>query len=321
MKRLLLITERFYEYDRYMQAAIEKLGYEVTLFPIRVPVSYRMKVMHRGHVKEYVEEQQRKEQRFFEKDIQYDIVLVICGHSLDVQSFLDFRKRQTDAQFILYLWDDIKRVKTYEALRQTYDRIITFDRMDAANYQLEFRPLFYVDDYIYQNEKKEYDLCFIGSIHSNRKEMIKEVIRDSYGNSCHAFIHLYTGYYTAIRNRFRKKDSSEYISPKYLSPKKLSFERAAQAVKKSKVVLDIQHPTQLGLTMRTIECLPACTKIATTNQEVKAYDFYREENILIIDREHPVIDSEWLKVPWREIDNSILEKYSIENWARDVLSE
>lgn len=320
MKKLLLITEGFYEYDVNMKKAIEALGYEVTLFPVRIPESYVAKILHRGKMKQYREAQQRKRQQFFKKNVKYDVVLVIVGHSLDVESFLELRKRQKEAEFILYLWDDVKRVKTYEALKHTFDRIITFDRKDAIQYNLEFRPLFYVDDYVYNGENKQYDLCFIGSIHSNRKAMIKEVIRSSFGDKCDAFIYLYTGWYTTMRNRFRKKSDPEYISPEYLSYRKLSFAKSAQAVRHSKVVLDIQHPTQFGLTMRTIESLAAHTKIATTNQEVKEYDFYNEDNILIIDREHPVIDSEWLKIPWRSVESELIERYSIAGWAKDVLN-
>ena len=87
---------------------------------------------------------------------------------------------------------------------------------------------------------------------------------------------------------------------------------------RSRIQLDIQHPNQTGLTMRTIETLGAKKKLITTNHLVKEYDFYRPENILIVDRDNPIIDVEFLKSQWKEIPNDVYEKYSLRSWLNAI---
>ena len=82
----------------------------------------------------------------------------------------------------------------------------------------------------------------------------------------------------------------------------------------------MQHPKQTGLTMRTIETLGAKKKLITTNPHVKEYDFYRPENILIVDRYNPVITKEFLDAPWKEIPENIYKKYSISSWLNSIFA-
>ena len=47
----------------------------------------------------------------------------------------------------------------------------------------------------------------------------------------------------------------------------------------SRCILDAPQAGQVGLTIRTIECLGAKRKLVTTNSDIKNYDFYNENNI------------------------------------------
>ena len=89
----------------------------------------------------------------------------------------------------------------------------------------------------------------------------------------------------------------------------------------SKVILDIQHPAQTGLTMRTIEMIGLKKKIITTNQDIVHYDFYRPENIQVIDRKNAIIDKTFFDKEYVEISRSIYEKYSIRNWVLEILGD
>ena len=62
----------------------------------------------------------------------------------------------------------------------------------------------------------------------------------------------------------------------------------------SRAVLDVTHPRQCGLTMRTLETLGASKKLVTTNTAVRGYDFYDPTNIAVIDRRSPIIDPDFL---------------------------
>jgi hypothetical protein len=90
-------------------------------------------------------------------------------------------------------------------------------------------------------------------------------------------------------------------------------------IMKSKATLDIAHPQQTGLTMRTIELLGAQKKIITTNGDIVNYDFYDPQNILVIDRENPDFDTDFFKTEFNPTSNQILVKYSINEWLKRML--
>ena len=90
-------------------------------------------------------------------------------------------------------------------------------------------------------------------------------------------------------------------------------------LKQSKAVVDIQHPKQTGLTMRTIEMLGANKKIITTNSDIKHYDFYHPNNICIVKRNNVVVPTEFMTTPFVLVDERIKERYSINYFVLDIL--
>ena len=100
---------------------------------------------------------------------------------------------------------------------------------------------------------------------------------------------------------------------------KKNSEEIADVIDKSKIVLDIQHPKQIGLTMRTIEMLGMNKKLITTNSTIKNYDFYNPNNICVIDRNDIKIDMNFLDTPYQAIKKDVYESYSLENWIKSVL--
>jgi len=89
----------------------------------------------------------------------------------------------------------------------------------------------------------------------------------------------------------------------------------------STVILDINHPKQSGLTMRTFEALGAGKKLITTNAEIKKYSFYNEDNICIIDRDKPELNVEFFKTPFIPIDQPLLNDMSIVGWIGELFGE
>ena len=100
----------------------------------------------------------------------------------------------------------------------------------------------------------------------------------------------------------------------------LTHRNISELVHESKVILDINHPKQVGLTMRTFEAFGAQKKLITTNADVANYDFYDKNNILVIDRLNPLINNEFLTGPFVAPDEKILLKYSIQGWITDLFS-
>jgi hypothetical protein len=86
----------------------------------------------------------------------------------------------------------------------------------------------------------------------------------------------------------------------------------------SKCVLDSAQAGQLGLTIRVLEALGAQKKLITTNEDVVNYDFYDEENIYVYDGKSFNFDSPFFKKPYKKIDESIYEKYSLRSWLKEM---
>ena len=89
----------------------------------------------------------------------------------------------------------------------------------------------------------------------------------------------------------------------------------------SEIIIDIEHPDQSGLTIRTLEVLAAGKKLVTTNRDVINYDFYQYGNVYVIDRLNPKVPQDFIKKPFNPYPSSILNSYSIDNWLVDVLED
>jgi hypothetical protein len=99
----------------------------------------------------------------------------------------------------------------------------------------------------------------------------------------------------------------------------LPFEKLYKIYADSRCVIDIENKGQHGLTMRTIELLGLKRKLITTNKDIVNYDFYNENNILIIDRKNPVIDESFFEKPYVMLSDEMYEKYSLKSWIMEVL--
>ncbi len=85
-------------------------------------------------------------------------------------------------------------------------------------------------------------------------------------------------------------------------------------------VIDVEHPNQQGLTMRTIEMLGLQKKLITTNKSIVDYDFYHPNNICVVDRQNPVVDAGFLQSDYFYIDKTIRNKYSLKSWLLNLLA-
>ena len=164
-----------------------------------------------------------------------------------------------------------------------------------------------------------YDLFFVGTVHSDRYQILKEVKEQFEKNHLRVFYFMYLPsklmYYQKkiFTNEFNGSNINEF------SFAGMPSDQLTAKLKQSKAVVDIQHPKQTGLTMRTIEMLGANKKMITTNADIKNYDFYHPNNICIVDRENVVVPTEFMASSFIEVDKKIKERYSIKYFVLDVL--
>ena len=92
--------------------------------------------------------------------------------------------------------------------------------------------------------------------------------------------------------------------------KTYQYKDIAQYCSESRAILDIAHPLQTGLTMRTIEVLFGIgRKLITTNKDIINYDFYNENNILIINRENLEIPKSFFEKEFIPYSKEFVESF------------
>lgn len=201
-----------------------------------------------------------------------------------------------------------------------FDRKFTFDCKDSEKYKLGFRPLFFSDDYrtIAKKNDSKIDLLFIGTAHSDRY-IISETLSDWCEENG---LRSYTFYYSPSRLVFlffKYFDSSfKKFDYKKITFNSLEHKQIIALYKQTKVVLDINHPNQNGLTMRVFEALGSGKKIVTTNEDIKRYPFYNTNNVFLIDRKNVAVEKTFFEKPFEKIDGSLYEKMSINGWLEEL---
>ncbi len=263
------------------------------------------------------------------KDRDYDYVLVIRGEYTTPKALIQLRETYNHAKIVLYMWDGLHKQNTkgMEDKWKYYDKVYTFDRIDYEENKdkIDFLPLYYYDEYLPKDNKEpndsdmKYDVSFVGTGHADRVKIIKEVMTQCEHNSKKTFCYTFMPHpMVFFLNKIRNKDFQN-VSRKDINYQKLPFEKLYKVYNDSRCIVDVENPGQHGLTMRTIEIIGLKRKFITTNSDIVNYDFYNENNILVIDRTNPVVDMEFFDKPYEKLSDKIYEKYSLKNWILEVL--
>lgn len=312
-KKVLMFCPTFFGYEKRLENALKSCGYAVDLYDERPSNGFFGKTfirlgfkIYRPVVKKYVERIIAENRA---KD--YDYILVVKGEVLWEAELSLLRAAFPNAKFVLYLWDSVINTRNCEKNMPLYDKVLSFDPEDAKRFNLPFLPIPFGKEYSYEEaEKYEYAAAFIGTAHSVRPRVVKQIKKqlEDMGEKC--FTYFYSPHILVFwLNKFTNPDY-KYLSLKEVNFKPISAKDVSDVYNKTKCVIDIEHPRQKGATTRPVELLPMKKKIITTNSYVKNFKFYNDNNFLIIDRDNPVIDKSFFTTDYSPIDDNILELYS-----------
>lgn len=324
-KRILFIAPSFFGYEKKIADKMIELGAMVNFFDERSIKSSPERALLKINPQIFHKKTNNYYNQIIEKiaDVDYDYVFVIKCEMMPIEIIKKLKGIFSKATFCLYLYDSLDNIKGIKTKLDYFDRVLSFDMEDTSRYsQMIFRPLFFIDDYkkTFNNQKEyKYDVSFIGTIHSDRYKVIKAIKDAADKNQYKYFFYWYLQskfmyyFYKLTKREFRgaKKEDFQFA--------KISSSEIAEVIDKTKVVLDVQHPKQTGLTMRTIEMIGMHKKLITTNQSIKKYNFYNSYNIAVIDRSAFEIPEGFLDKAYQEIEEDIYNKYSLENWIIEVL--
>jgi hypothetical protein len=321
-KRILYIGPKFFGYELEIQRTLKDLGAQVTFYDDRPANDFLTKVLIRLKLKLFIEV---KIDKYYNKiyndikNIKYDYIFVVAPETLDYKKLQQIQLLQKNAKSILYMWDSFENKNSFNTI-DLFDKVITFDSNDADKYNLKFLPLFFIKNYenIKDLNNYEYELCFTATAHSDRYEIAKKIEKQlhKFNFKMYSFFYLPSKVMYWVRKLFISK--YKYGDINDFSFSSFSQQEIIENIEKSKVILDINHPSQYGLTSRTIEALGANRKLITTNKNIINYDFYNENNILIIDRNNPLINKDFLESNYIKPLDNIYKKYSLEEWLKNI---
>lgn len=321
-KKILFFSPAFFSYETRIKDAMEQMGATVQMYDERAVVS----PFSRALLKIFPFVFNGKSNRYYRRIIKenskenFDFVLIIRCDMVTEKTILMLKAVFPNAKLCLHLWDSMTNVKGIEKKIGLFDYATSFDTGDCErHHQLSFRPLFYVEEFCNKTSEIKYDLCFCGTIHSDREFIINRVFEQAErkGLSTYKFAYLQAKFiyyfYKIFSKGFKKASKSSF------SFEKKTIKEISEIEESSNVVLDIQHPNQTGLTMRTIEMVGAQKKFITTNRDIIKYDFYNPNNIFVIDRENPQLDFEFFEKTYEPIPKDVYRKYDLNQWVLDVL--
>jgi hypothetical protein len=326
-KRVLLLSVKFFNYENLIRDEISSMGAIVDLYDERPSNSFLSKAIIRVKRELYqtrIDKHYRDIIRIVVK-IKYDYFFLIKGEVVPV-FFLEFiRENNPDIVFIYYTFDSFKNNPNGLSILPFFERKFTFDRDDSRKYNLSFRPLFYASEYgnanYYNNKNYSYDLASIGTAHSDRYGISQEI--NSWCNR--SGLKMFNFYYSPskILFKFKKMTDKDFIrfDSNKIAFQSLTHKEIIEIYKNSKAILDVNHPGQNGLTMRTFETLGSGRKLVTTNADIKSYPFYNPNNIFVIDREEPQLDESFFINEFQQIENNLNFSMSLKGWIIELFEK
>lgn len=254
------------------------------------------------------------------EEASFDLILVINGQTLSGAFFDDLRRHSPGAIRLLYIWDSLENRGSIIPNLRRYDHVLGFDRIDARRHGFGYRPLFFVPAFDGGEEAETaYDISFIGTAHSDRAPVI-HALDQALDKDIRRFWYLFLQapwvrrYYAAKSRRFARVPTDLF---RYAPMTKA---QTGEIFRRSRAILDIEHPQQRGLTMRTFETVGAGKKLVTTNAHVVEEEFHHPDRVLVIDRARPRIDRAFLEAPVPALDPAIRARYSLAGWLNDMLA-
>jgi len=309
-KKIILIAPCYFNYYKLIISALEQRGNIVDFLKdensgLLYNVSRKSSFLTKKYLNLYKKEVVRKLVTG-----SYDIMIVIGGKTLD-SDFWKLINKTYNFKKVLYQWDSIRNFD-YREMIDSFDIVKTFDSEDAKELGIAYLPLFYKR----QSKKtvaEDLDLMFVGIWHSDRIEILHEISNYADANNLKYIFKVYHPWYVYfymvyIKNNLKK---SPFFIHHPIPP-----EETISYYDRAKCIVDINHPWQSGMTMRTIETVGKGKKLITTNSFIQTEDFFDPMMIQVIDRKNIKINSDFFSF---QNDYKNIDTLEINNWVTELL--
>lgn len=266
---------------------------------------YKKKLVAAQHEKELLEISDKIDETF-------DYTLVIRPDSFPISVVENLKSKSR--KFIAYQWDGIEKFPQIRNYFKFFDSFFCFENVTGidnikktTNFYFDFED-FRSDGFTVQNAEPVF--YFVGLDWENRREKINRFVEFARLQNFKLEIYL-----QEFDENNHKNPDINYISHR------ISFSENIEKVKQSDILLDFIDPRHTGLSIRFFEAMYYHKKVITDNPEVRNYDFYRAENIFIIENDDFSGITDFISKPYDEIPEDIVNKYSFSKWIQRIIAE
>lgn len=248
-----------------------------------------------------------------------DIIFIVKGEGLSPIFIKAMRDRYPNAHVILYLFDSMLNLPLIENKFPYIDEFFSFDPVDCnRRKKFKYRPLFFLDRYRQiDTAKPGRSIFFIGTLNGDRPKVISRLLANRDPG-------VFFDYWFFVRSRIElalRKVFDRYLAKldaaRFLF-KPMPVNTITMHFGRSLAVLDIEHPNQAGLTMRTFEVIASGKKLITTNQRIREHEFYDPRRICVIDRSKPCVPADFFETEAPPLPADFDSRYSLRGWLREI---
>lgn len=234
------------------------------------------------------------------------VVIFDYGYQRGMERYI--RRKNPDCAVYLFFWNLITPVRVNHRLFSDKRAIYSTDPGDCARYRFHYNSIFYTRQYRRDWSGKKNRLFFIGHDKGRAGALLalKQNLTRA-GISCD------------IRIVSSSRDAS-YIRAlgELYSPRPLSYDEYLQQLEECDILLDFNQKGQRALTMRVMEAIFLSKKLITNNAAIQAFDFYSEDNILLLPDDPASLTQDMLRAflekPFVPYPQDVIDYYDFHAW-------
>lgn len=265
----------------------------------------------------------------------FDVFISINGISLNETAFQLINKYSPNILKVMYVWDSFN-YRNFRILENNFDKLYTFDVLDAKKSKWQLLPSFYIDHPEIINSKPKYDISLIGTNHDGRYSFIRKLLPFIKSEKLTYYIKIFVrpnqhnikGFIKdGLMMVLRPKTFHDFLFKYNLENNDLKIEKMIEyseyqdIMMSSNCIIDDNRPNQAGLSPRFIRAVALNKKIITTNQWVYQYSFVNRDNVMIIDKKNFKLDTDFFVKEIGHYKNSNLKFLEISNWVKILIGE
>lgn len=251
-----------------------------------------------------------------------DQILVINPELIDKDYHQKIKK--FTFKYNCYLYDSVARCNVLHLIDHLFDEIFSFDKKDIAQYNFQPTQNYnYIENYNFKPKKIKQEIIYIASV-DERMDKMFEIAKYLYKEKIKfrfVIVGKKASFYRFKQNLFKiiKPKHPITYSQIYFSRKRIKQKLMLQWYAESNILLDLVRKNQTGVSFRIFEAMALDKKIISSNTSIKDYDFYNNDNYFIINNNFNEI-KKFISLPYKKLDTTIYDKYTIENWVKNVFN-